>query len=154
MNGQQTGENCGYAWSSGGSQADPRWPVDAWYSEIKDYNFGYPGFSGQTGTYTPLLIMVCILSTFWWLFRAFYASGLEGIGGTRFRLCSIFERSLVLLLQLFSGWQHARKLPSECRPQNVNVPTHTLHPPCKRPLQNLVFAVFYRGRLQGWLRHI
>ena len=65
LNGQQTGENCGYAWSSGGSQADPRWPVDAWYSEIKDYNFGYPGFSGQTGISTHSLIMTYILSTFW-----------------------------------------------------------------------------------------
>ena len=28
-----------------------RSPVDSWYSEIKDYNYGYPGFSMGTGGY-------------------------------------------------------------------------------------------------------
>uniref|UniRef100_A0A8C5R9C6 SCP domain-containing protein n=1 Tax=Leptobrachium leishanense TaxID=445787 RepID=A0A8C5R9C6_9ANUR len=30
-------------------------PVDSWYSEIKNYNFGNPGFAGNTGHFTQVV---------------------------------------------------------------------------------------------------
>jgi uncharacterized protein YkwD len=50
------GENLYYGWSS-----DPKFdvsagvPVQAWYDEIKDYNFNKPGFSPKTGHFTQVL---------------------------------------------------------------------------------------------------
>ena len=32
-----------------------RFPVDQWYSEIKDYDFNYPGFKNGTGELSLIL---------------------------------------------------------------------------------------------------
>jgi hypothetical protein len=50
------GENLYYGWSS-----EPKFdvsagvPVQAWYDEIKDYNFSRPGFSPKTGHFTQVV---------------------------------------------------------------------------------------------------
>uniref|UniRef100_A0A672LQN3 Cell wall protein PRY3-like n=1 Tax=Sinocyclocheilus grahami TaxID=75366 RepID=A0A672LQN3_SINGR len=45
------GENLYYAWSS----LDRSGQWSDWYSEIKDYNFGRPGFSSKTGHFTQVV---------------------------------------------------------------------------------------------------
>ena len=46
------GENLYAAW---GMPVNNNKGVVAWYSEIKDYNFGRPGFSGATGHFTQVV---------------------------------------------------------------------------------------------------
>ncbi|XP_074526269.1 Golgi-associated plant pathogenesis-related protein 1-like [Halichoeres trimaculatus] len=46
------GENI---YMSAGIKLTGRDAVDAWFSEIQDYNFSYPGFSGSTGHFTQVV---------------------------------------------------------------------------------------------------
>uniref|UniRef100_A0A8C5R882 SCP domain-containing protein n=1 Tax=Leptobrachium leishanense TaxID=445787 RepID=A0A8C5R882_9ANUR len=49
--GTDHGENLFYKYSSSTKEL----PVDSWYSEIKNYNFGNPGFAGNTGHFTQVV---------------------------------------------------------------------------------------------------
>uniref|UniRef100_A0A672LQI0 Cell wall protein PRY3-like n=1 Tax=Sinocyclocheilus grahami TaxID=75366 RepID=A0A672LQI0_SINGR len=49
------GENLYYAWSSATKKLTGHEAVESWYSEIKDYNFGRPGFSSKTGHFTQVV---------------------------------------------------------------------------------------------------
>ncbi|XP_016130756.1 uncharacterized protein [Sinocyclocheilus grahami] len=49
------GENVYYAWSSASKTLTGREAVESWYSEIKDYNFGRPGFTSKTGHFTQVV---------------------------------------------------------------------------------------------------
>ncbi|KAM4697179.1 uncharacterized protein WCC33_015880 [Rhinophrynus dorsalis] len=49
------GENLYYKYSSNERQLSGNEPVDAWYNEIKDYNFSKPGFAEKTGHFTQLI---------------------------------------------------------------------------------------------------
>ncbi|KAJ8386717.1 hypothetical protein AAFF_G00166660 [Aldrovandia affinis] len=49
------GENLYYAWSSNPNKLTGKEAVDAWYSEIKDYNFSRPGFKSGTGHFTQVV---------------------------------------------------------------------------------------------------
>ncbi|XP_069791606.1 uncharacterized protein [Narcine bancroftii] len=51
----KNGENIWYKWSSGAMEFTGKDPVDAWYEEIKDYDYSNPGFSSETGHFTQLL---------------------------------------------------------------------------------------------------
>ena len=48
--GGKYGENLYAAWGQSGSNSPKS--VNAWYSEIKKYNFGHPGFTHGTGHFT------------------------------------------------------------------------------------------------------
>uniref|UniRef100_A0A673KCY7 GLI pathogenesis-related 2 n=1 Tax=Sinocyclocheilus rhinocerous TaxID=307959 RepID=A0A673KCY7_9TELE len=49
------GENLYYAWSSATKKLTGHEAVENWYSEIKDFNFGRPGFSSKTGHFTQVV---------------------------------------------------------------------------------------------------
>ncbi|XP_041050374.1 retinitis pigmentosa 1-like 1 protein [Carcharodon carcharias] len=51
----KNGENIWYKWSSGEMVFTGKDPVDAWYEEIKDYDYSNPGFAAATGHFTQLL---------------------------------------------------------------------------------------------------
>lgn len=52
----QYGENIYYGWSSRpGFDVNGEAPVQAWYDEVKDYNYNNPGFSGRTGHFTQVV---------------------------------------------------------------------------------------------------
>lgn len=52
----QYGENIYFAWSSQpGFDVNGLTPVEAWYGEVKDYNYNNPGFSSQTGHFTQVV---------------------------------------------------------------------------------------------------
>jgi len=48
------GENL-YMFIGSSAQEQAQRSVDRWYSEIKDYNFGNPGFSQGTGHFTQVV---------------------------------------------------------------------------------------------------
>ncbi|XP_075041580.1 uncharacterized protein LOC142101202 isoform X2 [Mixophyes fleayi] len=49
------GENLYYKSSSSPKDLPGNEPVDSWYSEIENYNFNNPGFSGNTGHFTQVV---------------------------------------------------------------------------------------------------
>ncbi|CAK6959670.1 uncharacterized protein LOC128364991 [Scomber scombrus] len=49
------GENVYNMWSSAPLNLTGKEAVDSWYSEIKDYNWGSPGFNGNTGHFTQVV---------------------------------------------------------------------------------------------------
>ncbi|KAM7392099.1 hypothetical protein PAMP_022734 [Pampus punctatissimus] len=49
------GENVYNMWSSAPLKLTGKEAVDSWYSEIKDYNWSMPGFSGSTGHFTQVV---------------------------------------------------------------------------------------------------
>ncbi|XP_018084491.1 GLI pathogenesis-related 2 L homeolog isoform X2 [Xenopus laevis] len=49
------GENLWYKWNSSMRDASGSEVVDTWYNEIKDYNFGRPGFQSNTGHFTQVV---------------------------------------------------------------------------------------------------
>ncbi|XP_078282635.1 uncharacterized protein LOC144608559 [Rhinoraja longicauda] len=51
----KNGENIWYKWSSGEMEFTGKDSADAWYSEIKDYDYNNPGFASETGHFTQLL---------------------------------------------------------------------------------------------------
>lgn len=51
----ENGENLYYKSSSSPKELAGNEPVDSWYSEIKDYDFNNPGFSGNTGHFTQVV---------------------------------------------------------------------------------------------------
>ncbi|KAM6965253.1 Golgi-associated plant pathogenesis-related protein 1 [Aplochiton taeniatus] len=51
----KNGENIHYSWSSAPKALTGQEPVDNWYSEIKDYSWSQPGFSGNTGHFTQVV---------------------------------------------------------------------------------------------------
>ncbi|KAJ1145494.1 hypothetical protein NDU88_011780 [Pleurodeles waltl] len=53
--GTEDGENLFYKYSSSAREMPGREPVDSWYSEIKNYDFGRPGFKSNTGHFTQVV---------------------------------------------------------------------------------------------------
>uniref|UniRef100_F7C095 GLI pathogenesis-related 2 n=1 Tax=Xenopus tropicalis TaxID=8364 RepID=F7C095_XENTR len=53
--GGNTGENLYYKYSSVARELPGQEPVDAWYDEIKNYDFGRPGFRSNTGHFTQVV---------------------------------------------------------------------------------------------------
>ncbi|XP_032905313.1 Golgi-associated plant pathogenesis-related protein 1-like [Amblyraja radiata] len=51
----KNGENIWYKWSSGEMEFTGKDSADAWYEEIKDYDYNNPGFASETGHFTQLL---------------------------------------------------------------------------------------------------
>ncbi|XP_071337917.1 Golgi-associated plant pathogenesis-related protein 1-like isoform X2 [Trachinotus anak] len=51
----QDGENIFTMYSSATITLTGKEAVDSWYSEIKDYNWSQPGFSGNTGHFTQVV---------------------------------------------------------------------------------------------------
>ncbi|XP_078106421.1 Golgi-associated plant pathogenesis-related protein 1-like [Sander vitreus] len=49
------GENIYNMWSSATLHLTGKEAVDSWYSEIKNYNWSRPGFSGNTGHFTQVV---------------------------------------------------------------------------------------------------
>ncbi|XP_044188093.1 uncharacterized protein glipr2, partial [Thunnus albacares] len=49
------GENVYNMWSSAPLKLTGKEAVESWYNEIKDYNWGRPGFSGSTGHFTQVV---------------------------------------------------------------------------------------------------
>ncbi|KAG7240061.1 hypothetical protein INR49_028064 [Caranx melampygus] len=49
------GENVFTMYSSSSIKLTGKEAVDSWYNEIKDYNWGQPGFSGRTGHFTQVV---------------------------------------------------------------------------------------------------
>ncbi|KAG8447382.1 hypothetical protein GDO86_014740, partial [Hymenochirus boettgeri] len=50
-----TGENLYYKYSSSTKELPGYEPVDSWYDEIKNYDFGRPGFRSNTGHFTQVV---------------------------------------------------------------------------------------------------
>ncbi|XP_069465934.1 uncharacterized protein [Ambystoma mexicanum] len=53
--GTEDGENLFYKYSSSSRDMPGKEPVDSWYSEIKNYDFGRPGFRSNTGHFTQVV---------------------------------------------------------------------------------------------------
>ncbi|XP_029468794.1 uncharacterized protein LOC115097266 isoform X2 [Rhinatrema bivittatum] len=53
--GTDHGENLFYKYSSSAREMPGRDPVESWYNEIKNYNFGRPGFRSNTGHFTQVV---------------------------------------------------------------------------------------------------
>uniref|UniRef100_A0A4W3HFM0 SCP domain-containing protein n=1 Tax=Callorhinchus milii TaxID=7868 RepID=A0A4W3HFM0_CALMI len=51
----KNGENIWYKWATDLGEVFGKEAVDAWYNEIKDYNFNEPGFKSETGHFTQLV---------------------------------------------------------------------------------------------------
>jgi len=55
LNGQPIGENLAAKWGSGAVDYTGNEVTQSWYDEIKNYNFGSPGFSMNTGHFTQVV---------------------------------------------------------------------------------------------------
>lgn len=89
------GENLYASW---GTQVTGKNPVDAFYAEIKDYNFNAPGFSIKTGQLQQYLFRILIhdlFICFIWCFRPLYPSCLEIFKGNG-RRCGARKQRLHL----------------------------------------------------------
>nr|XP_033817962.1 uncharacterized protein LOC117368424 [Geotrypetes seraphini] len=53
--GTDHGENLFYKYSSSAREMSGQDPVESWYSEIKNYDFGRPGFHSNTGHFTQVV---------------------------------------------------------------------------------------------------
>ncbi|KAM4662523.1 uncharacterized protein O3C94_011005 isoform 2-T2 [Discoglossus pictus] len=53
--GTDHGENLYYKYSSSAKELPGNEPVDSWYDEIKNYDFGRPGFRSNTGHFTQVV---------------------------------------------------------------------------------------------------